>query len=75
MATASMYVARRCGDEDAAAAEGAGTAGVPGVAGVVAVNVVFGDVVFADVVFGDADDDFVDFAFKVWRSFAKARRK
>jgi hypothetical protein len=55
-------VARRCGDEDAAAAEGAGTAGV---AGVVAVNVVFGDVV----------GDFVDFDFKVCRSFAKARRK
>ena len=70
MATASMCVARRCGDEDAAAAEGAGTAGVPDVTGVVGVNVVF-----ADVVFGDVVDDFVDFAFKVWRSFAKARRK
>jgi hypothetical protein len=69
MATASTYVARRCGDEDAAAAA-AGMPCGPGVAGVVAVNVVFGDVVFGDVV-----DDFVDFDFKVWRSLAKARRK
>jgi hypothetical protein len=68
MATASMYVARRCGDEDAAAAEGAGTAGIPGVEGADVVDVV-------DVVFGDVVDDFADYAFNVWRSFAKARRK
>jgi hypothetical protein len=61
-----MCVARRCGDEDAEAADGAGTVGVPGVEG---------DVAVVDVVFGDVVDDFVDFAFKVWRSFAKARRK
>jgi hypothetical protein len=60
MATASIYVALRCGDGDAAAGDGAGAAGVAAV--VVAV---------VDVVFGVLED----FDFKVWRSFAKARRK
>jgi hypothetical protein len=66
MATASMYVARRCGDEDAAAADGAGPTGVAG-GDIVSVNVVFGG--------GDVVDDFEDFDFRFWRSFAKARRK